>query len=50
MFDHVTLAFQAAGGGGGGGGGGGLITKILLGVALLKCPARFSFITIQLSV
>ena len=22
MFDHVTLAFQAAGGGGGGGGGG----------------------------
>ena len=46
MFDHVTLAFQAAGGGG----GGGVIKKILLGVALPKCPARFSFIAIQLSV
>ena len=47
MFDHVTLAFQAAGGGGG---GGGVIKKILLGVALPKCPARDSFITIQLSI
>ena len=46
MFDHVTLAFQAAGAGG----GGGVIKKILLEVALPKCPARFSFITIQLSV
>ena len=46
MFDHVTLAFQAAGGGG----GGGVIKKILLGVALPKCPARDSFITIQLSI
>ena len=26
-------------------GGGGVIKKILLGVALPKCPARYSFIT-----
>ena len=42
MFDHVTLALQAA--------GDGVLKKILLGVALPKGPARFSFITIQLSV